>query len=118
MDAPREVLDIPAEFAPVASAFAGCRDVTTERGWRSGGVTLKAGGKIFAMLVEGKFVAKLPRDRVRELVRERVGAPFDPRGDGRVMNEWVVIESHRSRWPSVAREAYAFVVSRKRRGAR
>jgi hypothetical protein len=92
MDAPREVLDIPAEFAPVASAFAGCRDVTTERGWRSGGVTLKAGGKIFAMLVEGKFVAKLPRDRVRELVRER--------------------------WPSVAREAYAFVVSRKRRGAR
>ncbi len=114
----RGVLDIPADFAPVASSFTDCRHVTVERGWRSGSVTLKASGKIFAMLVEGKLVAKLPRDRVNELVRETIGVPFDPRGDGRVMKEWVVLGSHRSRWPSVAREAYAFVVSGNRRGAR
>ncbi len=113
-DAPRKVLDIPAEFAPVASSFADTRDVTIERGWRSDSLTLKASGKIFAMHVEGKLVAKVPRDRVDELVRDGIGVRFDPRGDGRVMNEWVAIATHDSKWMTVAREAYAFVVSRKR----
>lgn len=70
------------------------------------------------MHVEGKLVAKVPRDRVDELVRDGVGVRFYPRGDGRVMNERVVIGSHRFKGTSIAREAYAFVASRKRRGAR
>jgi hypothetical protein len=49
---------------------------------------LKVDGKIFAMHSKGKFVAKLPKDRVDELVRAGKGEYFDP-GHGRLMKEWV-----------------------------
>ena len=37
---------------------------------------------------KGQFVAKLPRERVDELVRLGQGEHFDP-GHGRKMKEWV-----------------------------
>jgi len=43
---------------------------------------LSVNGKIFAMLVRGKLVVKLPKQRVDELVAARVGTYFDP-GHGR-----------------------------------
>jgi hypothetical protein len=39
------------------------------------------------MLVKGRFVAKLPRGRVDELVSGGSGEYFDP-GHGRLMKEW------------------------------
>lgn len=100
--------EIEPAFAPVAAVFAGDRQVTCGKMMAS--VGLKVNGKIFAMLVRGELVAKLPRARVDELVDAGQGHRFDPRHDGRVMKEWVVLDGGpRARWIAIAREAHRFV---------
>jgi hypothetical protein len=47
---------------------------------------LSVNGKIFAMLVKGKLVVKLPKQGVDELVAARAGTYFDP-GHGRLMKQ-------------------------------
>lgn len=59
------------------------------RGFGSSALTIN--DKIFAMLVNGKLVVKLPRQRVDALVASGEGERFDP-GHGRLMTEWVAIE--------------------------
>lgn len=114
MPAPKkaELPEVPPAFQSVVRAFAGDAGVTVGPGWGRGGVVLKRRGKIFAMLVRGDFVAKLPRERVDHLVEQRKGARFDPRHDGRVMKEWLVVDTAAARqWPSLAREALAFAAA-------
>ncbi|HVY41255.1 MAG TPA: hypothetical protein VHM31_25140 [Polyangia bacterium] len=106
---PGGALEIPRPFASVVRAFTGIAGVTVGPGWGRGGVVLKRGGKIFAMLVRGQFVAKLPGPRVDALVAGGAGVRFDPRRDGRVMKEWLVVDVAAARqWSSLAREAFAF----------
>ena len=77
-----------------------------------GSAALKVKQKIFAMLVEGKLVVKLPKHRVAALVISGVGEPFDPRRDGRVMKEWVsVAPTSEEPWLTLSREAMEFVAS-------
>lgn len=77
------------------------------KGFGSGG--LKVDGKLFALLSSrGQFVAKLPRQRVSELVAEGKGEPFDP-GHGRLMREWVALDDRQDDWVRLAREARRFV---------
>jgi len=105
-------------FAEVMQAFAGDRRVTSGRMMASLG--LKVDGKIFAMLVRASLVAKLPPERVMELVKNGQGRQFDPRRNGRLMKEWVVLEDSGPPWLDVAREAYRFVggAARVRKGRR
>src|SRR5713101_7522460 len=103
----RETLEVDAGFAPVVAAFAKNRDVSQKRMFSSDNV-LNVNGKIFAMLVKGKFVAKLPKHRVDELVRDGDGEYFDP-GHGRLMKEWVSVADGRGLWVDLAKEAYRFV---------
>ena len=70
---------------------------------------LRVGGKIFAMLVRGDLVVKLPRARVDALVAAGQGQAFDPRRDGRLMKEWLVFRGDDPSWLDLAREAHAFV---------
>jgi hypothetical protein len=63
---------------------------------------------MFAMLVKGKFVAKLPRKRVDELVKRGQGERFDP-GHGRLMKEWVAVRTSGLSWIELAKEAHRFV---------
>ena len=86
-----------------------------------GSSALKVHNKIFAMLFSGKFVVKLPRQRVDQLVDAGDGQRFDP-GQGRQMKEWLSIDSAADLdWLSLAREAQTFVASqpseRSRRGS-
>src|SRR2546425_13304815 len=102
-----EAPEIDPRFAPVAAAFADDRHVTRKRMFSSDNV-LTVKGKIFAMLVKDELVAKLPKQRVDELVSGGMGKNFDP-GHGRLMREWVVVGAGRSPWVELAREAYRFV---------
>ena len=99
--------EVPASFAKVAAAFAEDRAVSTGKMMASFG--LRVNGKIFAMLVRGELVAKLPKARVDELVRKHSGQRFDPRRDGRLMKEWVVVGARGANWVELAQEAYRFV---------
>jgi TfoX/Sxy family transcriptional regulator of competence genes len=78
-----------------------------------GSTGLSIGGKVFALLVKGKLVVKLPRQRVEALVLAEIGQPFDP-GHGRLMKEWVAIEpAAGGEWLNLAQEARDFVADAK-----
>ena len=86
--------------------------VTQGKGFGSSG-QLKIDGRIFAMLVRGELVLKLPRARVDELVAGEQGVHFDA-GKGRPMREWFVLSpTSRRNWLSLAGEAMEFVRSQK-----
>ena len=77
-----------------------------------GRTSLKANGKIFAMLVKDRLVVKLPRKRVDELIDTGVGERFDP-GHGRVQKEWLsVLSQEPGEWLSLATESEEFVSGR------
>lgn len=99
-------------FAALVEAFQSTPGVTPE-GTGFGSSGLKVGGKIFAMLVRGALVVKLPRARVDEFVATGEGERYDPRRDGRLMKEWLVAgPALDGDWLSLAREALAFVGGR------
>jgi hypothetical protein len=101
--------DSDPNFVQVVRAFANDSHVTreTRKGFGSG--ALKVNGKIFAMISSKReFVVKLPKQRVDELVHERIGQRFEP-GPGRVMKEWLAISGEQRRWLELAKEAYRFV---------
>lgn len=101
---------VDPRFAPVVDAFVKDRAVTYGNVFASMG--LKVNGKIFAMMSQGRFVLKLPRDRVDELVRGGQGKPFQPgrgSGRGRVMKEWIVVNAPPGAWADLAKEAHRFV---------
>jgi len=80
------------------------------RGFGSPG--LRIHNKIFAMLVRGTLVLKLPRARVDALVASGEGERFDPRRNGRLMKEWVIIDpTSQEEWLPLAKEAMEFVAS-------
>jgi TfoX/Sxy family transcriptional regulator of competence genes len=104
---------VDPRFAPIVAAFSKNRDVARKRMFSSSNV-LTVNGKIFAMLVKGRFVAKLPKARVDALTASGRGAPFDP-GHGRLMKEWVAIGEGDADWLDLAKEAYRFVRQAKTR---
>lgn len=102
-----------SRYDAIVTALRGRPGVTTEGGGRKGfgsSGQLKVDNRIFAMLVRGALVVKLPRARVDQLIASKDGTRFDPRGDGRVMKEWVTIAPNsKLDWLALAREALAFV---------
>lgn len=101
-----------AAFQKLVASFA--RDPGVEAPTSSrrafGSNALKVDGRIFAMLVCGALVLKLPRPRVEALLAAGRGDHFAT-GRGRVMKEWIVLRGRRS-WPQLAREARRFVAAR------
>src|SRR5258708_9899048 len=78
------------------------------KGFGSSG-QLKVEGKIFAMLVRGELVLKLPGDRVDALVASADGERFDA-GKGTPIREWFVLsQTSRQPWLSRACEYIALV---------
>ena len=101
---------VDPQFAPIARAFARHRDVTYGTLFSAYG--LRVNGKIFAMFPRGRFVVKLPKSRVDELVENGNGRRFGP--GKRVMKEWVAVDTGCD-WVALAREAYVFVKSERTR---
>lgn len=102
-------------FAAIAEVELRTPGVTGGTGFgRSEG--LRVAGKIFAMLVKGELVVKLPKDRVAELSASGTGHPFDS-GNGRLMKEWISVPTQAGRrWPALAEEAREFVGPAERPG--
>lgn len=74
-----------------------------------GSSSLRVRGKVFAMLVRGRLVVKLPQGRVDSLVSSGDGVRFDA-NKGTPMKEWFTVDPDSDlAWESVAREAMAFV---------
>ena len=95
-------------FARVAAALSKQPDVTYNEGKGFGSRALKVNGKIFAMMTsKDEFVVKLPKDRVAELVAQKVGKYFDA-GKGKPMKEWLSVFGMPKAAPDLAREAYAY----------
>jgi hypothetical protein len=64
--------------------------------------------KIFAMLVRGRLVVKLPRQRVDELVAAGHGERFDA-NKGTPMKEWLSLDPESElAWSPLVREALDF----------
>ena len=105
-----------ARFAAIVAELAGEPDVTEGTGFgKMPG--LRTGGKIFAMLVRGRLVVKLPRERVDALLAAGAAERFDP-GHGRPMKEWAsVAPSANESWADLAAGALAFVRGRAARAA-
>ncbi len=103
------------QFAEIVRELLSNPGVTPPtRGKRFGSSELKIHNKIFAMLARGKLVVKLPKLRVDALVASGAGERFDPRHDGRLMKEWLVVEAiSEEEWLSLAREAMDFVASQR-----
>ena len=105
-----------ARFDALVEEFLDNPDVTPpSRGRAFGSSALKVRQKIFAMLVRGQLVVKLPKTRVDALVESQDGERYDPRHDGRLMSEWVTLEpTSKVDWLPLAREAMKFVASTKK----
>jgi hypothetical protein len=105
----RDVAEVHPRLVPVLEIFAKDRRVSHGGGKGFGSGALKVNGKIFAMMSsEGKFVVKLSKKRVDELVSSGKGEPFDS-GRGRIMKEWLVVGTGKANWVELAKEAYEFV---------
>ena len=95
-------------WEPIARDQLAKRGVTGGTGFGTN-EGLRVSGKIFAMLVRGELVVKLPRDRVDELVDAGAARRFDA-GKGRPMREWASVPLGASRrWRGLVKEARTFV---------
>jgi hypothetical protein len=102
-------LDYAELFSALCGEYSGVTGVSVPEGGRGFGSTaLKINNKIFAMLVDGRLVVKLPRTRVTELIDTGRGQPFDA-GKGKPMKEWVALTGNEAECRSLVVEAQAFV---------
>lgn len=108
------VMDADQCFANLVEEYAGGAGVTLPGESGTGGFgshALKINGSIFAMLVRGHLVVKLPPQRVEALVASGIGEPFEA-NKGKPMTEWVTVaDTDPEIWRQLSQEAVAFVGS-------
>ena len=96
-------------FEDLVDGLVGCPGVTPPRGGSGfGRSALRWEKKIFAMLVRGRLVLKLPAPRVDALVAAGDGVRFDA-NKGTPMREWFSLDPESGlAWLPLAREALDF----------
>jgi hypothetical protein len=99
-------------FEDLVDELVGCPGVTPPRGGSGfGRSALRWEKKIFAMVVRGRLVLKLPASRVDALVAGGDGVRFDA-NKGTPMKEWLSLDPEsRLAWLPLAREALDFAQS-------
>jgi len=100
-------------YEDLVGELVGAVGVTPPRGGSGfGRSALRFQGKIFAMLVRGRLVVKLPAPRVDALVAAGDGVRFDA-NKGTPMREWLSLDPGSGQdWLALAREALDFARSR------
>ena len=96
-------------YEDLIDALMGIDGVMPPRGGGGfGRSALRYHGKIFAMLVRGRLVLKLPAGRVTALIRSGNGIAFDA-NKGTPMREWLSLDPDSDlNWLSLATEALDF----------
>ena len=96
-------------FEDLVFELVGVDGVTPPSNGRGfGRSALRFQGKIFAMLVRGRLVVKLPASRVDALVASGDGVRFDA-NKGTPMREWLSLNPESKQdWPAIAGEALSF----------
>jgi hypothetical protein len=104
-------------YEDLVDELVGSAGVTPPRGGGGFGRTaLRFDNKIFAMLVRGRLVLKLPVQQVDELVAAGAGVRFDA-NKGRPMKEWLSLDPDSGRsWPLLARDALDYARGSRRSG--
>ena len=99
-------------YGDLVDELVGMAGITPPRGGGGFGRTaLRLDNKIFAMLVRGQLVLKLPAGRVDALVAAGEGARFDA-NKGTPMKEWFSLDPESGQsWLLLAREALDFARS-------
>jgi len=86
--------------------------LSAQRGPGFGSNALKADGKIFAALSNGRLLIKLPAGRIEALIEAKIGERFST-GPGRIKKEWVTVApSSADEWLRLSDEARRHVLSR------
>jgi len=100
-------------YEDLVDELVGAAGVTPPRGGGGfGRSALRYQGKIFAMLVRGRLVVKLPAGRVDALAGAGDGVHFDA-NKGTPMREWLSLDPGSGQdWLALAREALDFARSR------
>jgi hypothetical protein len=99
-------------YEDLVGELVGAAGVTPPRGGGFGRSALRYQGRIFAMLVRGRLVVKLPAGRVDALVGAGDGVHFDA-NKGTPMREWLSLDPDSGQdWLALAREALDFARSR------
>jgi hypothetical protein len=99
-------------FEELVAEYAGVPDIVPpgsgSAGSGFGSHALRYRRKIFAMLVRGQLVVKLPKARVDELVGAGEGVRFDA-NKGTPMKEWFALAPEsKLAWRPLADEAFVF----------
>ncbi len=104
-------------YGDLVDELMGIDGVTPPRGGSGfGRGALRYEGKIFAMLVRGRLVLKLPAGRVTALIRSGNGAAFDA-NKGTPMREWLSLDpGSELDWLTLATEALDFARAAAGRG--
>lgn len=101
-------------FEDLIKVFVGDSKVSRSKMFGSPG--LKIRGKVFAFLMKGQLILKLPKERVDELVAAKAGDHFGHMfapDDWRPMKEWVDLkQDSKKEWLTFAKEARDFVLSK------
>jgi TfoX/Sxy family transcriptional regulator of competence genes len=97
---------VPELFDELAAEYLGLPGVTYGRIWHNEG--LKVNNKVFAMLLGGELVVKIPAADAARLIEAGEGVAFEPR-PGRRMKEWVVVgQVDRDRWSRLIADAFRY----------
>jgi hypothetical protein len=101
--------DARGRYDDLVDELIGIAGVTPPRGGSGfGRSALRYHGKIFAMLVRGRLVVKLPAGRVSELCAAGEGVYFDA-NKGTPMREWLSLDPGSDQpWLQLASEALEF----------
>jgi hypothetical protein len=101
--------DARGRYEDLVDELVGVAGVTPPRGGSGfGRSALRYQGKIFAMLVRGRLVVKLPAGRVSELCAVGEGVHFDA-NKSTPMREWLSLDPGSGQpWLPLAREALEF----------
>ncbi|HKV70807.1 MAG TPA: hypothetical protein VJN62_06130 [Gemmatimonadales bacterium] len=101
---------VPKRFAALTRGLLSSRKgIVVAPGFGSNHAVLKIRGKVFAIFMPDQIVVKLPQDRVEAMCQKPGFAQFDPRKNGQLMKEWLIVPGSDRRRVALAREALEFV---------